>query len=64
MRTLKVEVKDTLFEKVITFFNMLPKTDFKLFVEDKSSLGTPKKLNSLSIKTKGYTFNREEANER
>ncbi|MDY0122949.1 hypothetical protein [Sulfurimonas sp.] len=64
MRTLKVELKDTLFEKVIAFFNMLPKTDFKLFVDDKSPSGTPKKLNSLSIKTKGYKFNREEANER
>jgi hypothetical protein len=64
LRTLKVEVADTIFDKVVAFFNMLPKTDFKLFVDDKNSLDTPKKLTSLSIKTKGFKFNRDEANER
>lgn len=64
MRTLKIEVKDTVFKKVVAFFNKLPKADFNLLVEDKDLSKIPKKLNSLSIKTKGYKFNRNEANER
>lgn len=64
MRTLQVEVKDNLFEKVIDFLNKLPKNDFKLFTYDKTLSETPRKLNSVSIKTKGYKFNRDEANER
>ena len=64
MRTLQIEVKDTLFEKVIAFFDKLPKNDFKLFTNDKILPEAPKKLNSVSIKTKGFKFNRDEANER
>jgi hypothetical protein len=64
MRTLKVKVNDTIFDKVIAFFNKLPQKDVKLSFEDNDKLQTPKKLHSLSIKTKGYKFNRAEANER
>ena len=64
MRTLQIEIKDTLFEKVIAFFNKLPKSDFNLSSDEKIIFQTPKKLNSVSIKTKGYKFNRDEANER
>jgi hypothetical protein len=41
----------------------LPSSDIKLTAEIKPQK-SPKKLNSISIKTKGYKFNREEANER
>jgi len=65
MRTLKVKVNDTIFDKVIAFFNKLPQKDVKVSFEDTDDkLQTPKKLTSLSIKTKGYKFNRQEANER
>ena len=64
MRTLQIKVKDSLFEKVIAFFNKLPKSDFKLFTYSETLPDTPKKLNSVSIRTKGYKFNRDEANER
>ena len=65
MRTCKVSViNDTLFDKVIAFFNKLPKDDVKVSVEEDNSFQSPKKLSSLSLKTKGFKFNREEANER
>ena len=65
MRTFKVSViNDTLFDKVIAFFNKLPKGDIKVSIEEDNTFKNPKKLNSLSLKTKGFKFNREEANER
>lgn len=63
MQMLKLEVKDTIFEKVMYFLKNLPSSDIKLTVETKPQK-SPRKLNSISIKTKGYKFNREEANER
>jgi hypothetical protein len=63
MHTLKLEVNDTIFDKVMFFLNNLPKNDVKLTVEN-STTSRPKKLNSISIKTKGYRFDREEANAR
>lgn len=64
MRSLRVEVSDTIFEKVIAFFNKLPKRDIKLAIDENDKIYAPKQLSSLSIKTKGFKFNREEANER
>ena len=63
MYTLKIEVNDTVFDKVMLFLNNLPKSDVKLTVEnaDKPKL---KRLKSVAIKTKGYRFDREEANVR
>ncbi len=63
MRTLKLEINDTIFDKVMFFLNNLPKNDVKLTVESNAT-SKPKKLNSISIKTKGYRFDREEANAR
>ena len=64
MRSLRVEVSDTIFERVIAFFNKLPKRDIKLAIDENDKIYIPKQLSSLSIKTQGYKFNREEANER
>ena len=63
MHTLKLEINDTIFDKVMFFLNNLPKNDVKLTVES-STASRSKKLNSISIKTKGYRFDREEANAR
>lgn len=63
MHTLKLEINDTIFDKVMFFLNNLPKNDVKLTVES-TTTSQPKKLNSISIKTKGYRFDREEANAR
>ncbi|HQS67720.1 MAG TPA: hypothetical protein PLM93_11105 [Sulfuricurvum sp.] len=63
MPTLKLEINDTIFDKVMFFLNNLPKKDVKLTIE--STVTTKnKKLNSISINTKGYKFDREEANAR
>lgn len=64
MRILKVEVNDTIFEKVMAFFNKLPKNEIQLSVEEKREIQTPKKLSSFSLKIKGFKFNRDKANER
>jgi len=63
MHTLKLEINDSIFDKVMFFLNNLPKNDVRLTVES-STTSKPKKLNSISIKTKGYRFDREEANAR
>lgn len=64
MRSLRVEVSDTIFEKVIAFFNNFPKRDINLAIDENKKTYSPKHLSSLSIKTKGFKFDREEANER
>ena len=58
MHTLKLEINDTIFDKVMFFLNNLPKKDVKLTVESTVQTKT-KKLNCISIKTKGYQFDRE-----
>ncbi len=52
MRTSKVAVNDTIFEKVMAFFNKLPKNEIQLSVEENREIQTPKKLSSFSLKTK------------
>ena len=61
MHTLKLEVSDSLLTKVIAFINTLPKNDVKLLSTQQTN---NKKFKSVSIKTKGYKFNRDEANAR
>jgi hypothetical protein len=73
MHTLRLNIQDNVFEKVIYFLRNLPKNEVEIiedkvidrevdFIEHFSS--NPKKLNSVSLKTKGFKFNREEANAR
>jgi hypothetical protein len=63
MQTLKIEVTDTIFDKVMLFLNNLPKSEIKLSIEEPSK-SELKKLNSLSLKTKDFKFDRAEANAR
>jgi hypothetical protein len=46
------------------FLNNLPQHEFKVKVEQKPVVAKRKKLRAISLKTKGFKFNREEANER
>jgi len=47
------------------FLNNLPQHEFKVNVEKKATKTVKKRrLNAISLKTKGFKFNREEANER
>lgn len=63
MHTLKLEVNDTVFDKVMLFLNNFSKSEIKLNIEDNATQ-KPKKLNSISLKTKNFKFNRDEANAR
>lgn len=62
MKTIYLEINENIFDKVMSFLNNLSKKDIKLRVEN--NLPVSKKLTSLSLKTKNFKFNREEANER
>lgn len=73
MHTLRLNIQDSVFDKVIYFLQNLPKNEVEIienkviekqldFIEHFSS--NPKKLSSISLKTKGFKFNREEANAR
>ena len=62
MKTIHLEINESIFDKVMLFLNNLPKKDIKLSVED--NLPVSKQLTSLSLKTKNFKFDRNEANER
>ena len=62
MKTIHLEINENIFDKVMFFLNNLSKKDIKLRVEDNVSVS--KQLTSLSLKTKNFKFNRNEANER
>ncbi len=62
MKTIHLEINENIFDKVMFFLNNLSKKDIKLRVED--SLPLSKQLTSLSLKTKNFKFDRNEANER
>ncbi len=64
MQTLRVEINDTIVDKVLYFLNNLPQSDVKLSIENSEKMKTPRKLSSISLKTKGFKFNRDDANER
>lgn len=64
MHTLKIEVNDTILDKVMLFLNNFPKSEIKLSIEEATQNHKPKKLNSISLKTKGFKFDRDEANAR
>jgi len=67
MKTIRLDVKDSIFDNVMFFLNNLPKKDIKLNVEnieDNDVIKKSKKLNAISIKTKGFKFDREKAHER
>ncbi len=61
MHTLRLEVSDNLLTKVVSFLHTLPKSDIKLSTPSQTN---SKKFTSISIKTKGYKFDRNEANGR
>ena len=65
MQTIRLDVNDNnMFNTIMDFLNNLPQHDFKVKVEKKQIPIKRKKLRAISLKTKGFKFNREEANER
>ena len=66
MHTLKLNVQDSIYDHIIFLLNSLNSKDLEI-VEDKIIQRqeiTRKRLNAISINTKGFKFNREEANAR
>ncbi len=64
MKTIRLDVEDSIFDNVMYFLNNLPKKDIKLNIENAKNSKKKNKLNAISIKTKGFKFNREEAHAR
>lgn len=64
VHTLKLEVQDNVLDKVMFFLSNLPTSEVKLSIEESQKYKNPKKLNSISLKTKGFKFDRDEANAR
>ena len=64
MKTIRLDVADSIFDNVMYFLNNLPKKDVKLNIENTQEDNKKKRLNAISIKTKGFKFDREEAHGR
>ena len=64
MKTIKLEIEDNIFDKVMFLLNNLPKRDIRLTVENRENTEQRRKLNAISIKTKNFKFDREEAHAR
>ncbi len=64
MKTIRIDVKDSIFDNVMYFLNNLPKKDVRLNVENTKDSKKKNKLNAIFIKTKGFKFSREEAHAR
>jgi len=64
MKTIRLDVDDSIFDKVMYFLNHLPKKDVRLNIEDHPKDEKVKKLTAISLKTKGFKFDREEAHAR
>ena len=63
MKTIHLEINETIFDKVMLFLNNLPKKDVKLSIEkDDNKLSN--QLKFLSLKTKDFTFDRDKSHER
>ena len=48
----------------MNFLNNLPQHEFKVKVEKKPVVAKRKRLKAISLKTKGFKFNRDEAHDR
>jgi len=65
MQTIRLDINNhNIFNTIMDFLNNLPQHEFKVKVEKKPIDTKRKKLRAISLKTKGFKFNREEANER
>jgi hypothetical protein len=66
MQTIRLDINNhNIFNTIMDFLNNLPQNEFRVKVE-KRPIRTLKrrKLNAISLKTKGFKFDREESHER
>jgi len=65
MHSIKLNIQDSVFDKVIYFLQNLPKNEVKIISDiENSNLNKKRKFTSIKIQTKNFSFNREEANAR
>ena len=65
MQTIRVDINnDNIFNTIMDFLNNLPQHEFKVKVEKKPVISKKKRLRAISLKTKGFKFDRDEASER
>jgi hypothetical protein len=66
MHTFKVNVQDNLVEKVYNFLKSLPKNEIDIIedIGDKKRAKENSRFTAISIDTRNFTFDREEANAR
>ena len=66
MQTIRLDINNnTIFNTIMDFLNNLPQNELKVKVEKNPTNNTNhRKLNAISLKTKGFKFDREESHER
>jgi len=65
MHSIRLDVNDSIYDKVMFFLNNLPINKVKIIDSSISSDSMKsKKLNSIKLQTKDFNFNREDANAR
>jgi hypothetical protein len=65
MHSIKLNIQDSVFDKVIYFLQNLPKNEVEIVSDVKNlNLSKKEKFTSIKLKTKNFTFNREEAHGR
>ena len=64
MRTVRIDINDNVYDKVMFFLTNLPKSEVRSNIENEKKQNDADILKVISLKTKGFKFDREEANER
>lgn len=65
MHSIRLDIEDSVFDKVLYFLNNLPTNEVKIIDEvDTQKSAKLQKFNSIKLHTKDFHFNREEANAR
>jgi len=66
MQTIRLDINNhNIFNTIMDFLNNLPQNEFRVKVEKRPIQTTKRrKLNAISLKTKGFKFDREESHER
>lgn len=65
MHSIRIEIQDSVFDKVIYFLKNLPVNEVKVIDDVATSKEVKRpKFNSIELHTKDFKFDREEANAR
>jgi len=65
MQTIRLDINNNnIFNAIMDFLNNLPQHEFKVKVEKRPTITKRKRLRAISLKTKGFKFDRNEAHER